>query len=132
MSAARSAQQTLLVYSSRPTGEAVATIQALEQVLHLDEGSADQRCASACQEALEHVVNTFHIENNAGWVQWAEQRVASVKSEEDMADFLDYFQATVRQYAAACLLTQLEDRVLYLKVQRKVSETRSTGIFPAS
>ena len=53
MSAARSAQRTLLVYASRPVGKAVATIQALEQVLPLYEGPADQRYASTYRETLE-------------------------------------------------------------------------------
>jgi hypothetical protein len=79
--------------------ELAATLEALQQVLPLHQGIANQRFATAKYEALELVSMMYRKSNNFGIVQWLEQCSTAIKTEDDISAFIEHFVALVRQYS---------------------------------
>jgi len=87
--------------------EVAVTLEALRQALPLHRGKPRKRFAAACGEALETVSMMYARANNRGIVTWLDQCRAAVKTEADIAAFVEHFTAVARQYGVISALKNL-------------------------
>lgn len=87
--------------------EFAATLEAFRQVLPLYQARPRKRFSTARAEALETVAMMYAQPNNRGIVTWLDQCGTAIKTEDDIAAFIDHFVAVVRQYGVITALKGL-------------------------
>jgi hypothetical protein len=87
--------------------EVAATYEALRQVLEAaPPGDPAARFAAAVQDALDLVERLLGVTNNIAVAGWLRACRPFVKTDADVAAFLEHFQAVLRQYSALISVSQ--------------------------
>lgn len=79
--------------------EVCATYEAFRQALPLHGGTPKEHYYRTRLDAQETVAAMYEITNNQGILEWLEACEERIESEDDLAAFMDHFQAVMRQYA---------------------------------
>ncbi|HEX5328066.1 MAG TPA: hypothetical protein VFW75_15475 [Acetobacteraceae bacterium] len=80
------------------------TLEALRQLLPLQDGTPRERITTALEEALATVGRMIRQPNNEGLVKWARDCAAQVTRTEDVDALLAHMQAVLRQYSVLATL----------------------------
>ena len=75
------------------------SLEGIRQVLPLQHGGPAVRLGMALDESLQVVAGAIRQANNAGLVRWIRSCAAGVRTEPDVAAFLNHVQASLRQHA---------------------------------
>ena len=82
------------------------TLEALRLLLpQHEERDPAVRLLAAMREALETVARSIQQPNNRGLVAWLDGCIRHVRTEADIAAFLDHMTAVTRQYAMLAALS---------------------------
>ena len=90
--------------------ELAATLEAFRQALPLHRAKPRKRFSAAVAEALETVAIMYSKPNNRGIVTWLELCATAVRTEDDIAAFVEHFTAVVRQYGVIIALKEVSLR----------------------
>ena len=94
-----SAAAAQLIAAEASPQELSLTLEGIRQVLPLQHGDPAARLGMALDESLQVVAGAIRQANNAGLVRWIRSCAAGVRTEADVAAFLDHVQASLRQHA---------------------------------
>ena len=79
--------------------EMAFTLEALRALLPMQQGTVEERMRDGLAEALATVGRMIRQPNNKGLIQWCRAYAACVRTEADIAAFLDHMRAVLRLYA---------------------------------
>jgi hypothetical protein len=88
--------------------EVCATFEAFRQELPLHEGTPQERFYRTRLDAQETVASMYNLTNNQGILEWLEACDEFINTEEDLAAFVEHFQAVMRQYSVIIKLKSLQ------------------------
>jgi hypothetical protein len=91
---------TQLLEGDASPDEVAATYEALRQLLAEATGDPGRAFAAAVQDALTLVSRLLGVRNNIVLAGWLRECRPYIKTAADMAAFLQFFEAVIRQYTS--------------------------------
>jgi hypothetical protein len=90
---------TQLAATEASPQELAFTLEALRALLPIQQGAANVRIHDGLAESLGTVARMIRQPNNKGIIQWCRACAAFVRTEADIAAFLEHMRAVLRLYA---------------------------------